>query len=98
MGALVYHGEIVIAIPGDKLDAGKMDKLISTPVEELVHFKHIEQPKDWNEPALRRLFEVLGAKVRERPAYQGRKGRTNTDACASGPTDCGDARHRAPSG
>jgi len=60
MGALVYHGEIVIAIPGDKLDAGKMDKLIATPVEELVHFKHIEQPKDWNEPALRRLFEVLG--------------------------------------
>lgn len=60
LGALVYHGEIVVAIPGDKLDAGKMDKLIATPVEELVHFKHIEQPKDWNEPALRRLFEVLG--------------------------------------
>lgn len=60
MGALVYSGEIVIAIPGDKLDAGKMEKLIATPVEELIHFKHIEQPKDWNEPALRRLFEVLG--------------------------------------
>ena len=60
LGALVYNGEIVISIPGDKLDAGKMDKLVTTPVEELIHFKHIEQPKDWNEPALRRLFEILG--------------------------------------
>lgn len=60
LAALVYHGEIVIAVPGDKFDAGKMDTLIATPVEELIHFKHIEQPKDWNEPALRKLFELLG--------------------------------------
>ena len=60
LGALVYNGDIVVTIRGDKLDASQMDKFVATPVEELVHFKHIERPKDWNEPALRRLFEILG--------------------------------------
>jgi len=29
-------------------------------MEELVRFKHLEQPKEWNLPALKALFELLG--------------------------------------
>jgi len=59
LGALVYNGDAVVAVPGKKLDAGSMDQLIGTPVEELIHFKHIEQPKEWNIPALKALFELV---------------------------------------
>ncbi len=34
--------------------------LAATPIAELVEFKHIEAPKEWNLPALRSLFELLG--------------------------------------
>jgi len=60
LAALVYNGEIVLAIPGRKFDAGDMAQLAGTPVDELAHFKHIERPKDWNVPALKTLFELLG--------------------------------------
>ena len=59
LGALIYNGDAVLAIPGKKLDAGSMDQLIGTPVEELIHFKHVEQPKEWNIPALKALFEMV---------------------------------------
>ena len=84
LGALVYHGEIVISIPGDKLDAGKMDKLIATPVEELIHFRHIEQPKDWNEPGLAPFVRGAWRGCGKRPAYKGRQSRADTDSCAVG--------------
>jgi len=32
--------------------------LVTTPVDELINFKHIEQPKEWNLPALKALFEL----------------------------------------
>lgn len=57
---LVYNGDIVLAVPGKKFDANNLDGLVTTSVEELTNFKHIEQPKDWNLPALRALFELLG--------------------------------------
>jgi predicted ATPase len=60
LSALVYSGDIVLAIPGDKFDATKLQKLASTSIEELIRFKHLEQPKDWNLPALKALFELLG--------------------------------------
>ncbi|MEH2331136.1 DUF6079 family protein [Nostoc sp.] len=59
-GALVYNGDIVLAVPGNKFDANNLDTLVTTSVEELINFKHLEQPKDWNLPALRALFELLG--------------------------------------
>ena len=31
-----------------------------TGIEELKNFKHIERPKDWNLPALKALFELVG--------------------------------------
>ena len=60
LAALVYSGDLVMAVPGKKFDATELTQLAGTNVEDLVQFKHIEQPKDWNLPALKALFELLG--------------------------------------
>ena len=60
LAALVYSGDLVLAIPGMKFDATGLPQLAGTSVDELTQFKHIEQPKDWNLPALKALFELLG--------------------------------------
>ena len=60
LAELVYAGEIVLAIPGKKFDATILPQMAGTGVEELVQFKHVERPKDWNIPALKALFELLG--------------------------------------
>jgi succinate dehydrogenase flavin-adding protein (antitoxin of CptAB toxin-antitoxin module) len=57
---LVYSGDIVLAIPGKKFDATGLQQLAATGMDELVRFKHLEQPKEWNLPALKSLFELLG--------------------------------------
>jgi len=59
LASLVYSGDIVLAIPGNKFDASKLLELASTPVDDIAAFKHIEQPKDWNLPGLQALFELL---------------------------------------
>ena len=59
LAALVYSGDLVLAIPGKKFDATSLPQLAGTNVDELTQFKHIEQPKDWNLPALKALFELL---------------------------------------
>lgn len=59
LAALVYAGELVLAIPGKKFDATSLPQLAGTLLDELVQFKHIERPKDWNLPALKALFELL---------------------------------------
>lgn len=60
LAALVYSGDLVLAIPGKKFDATGLPQLAATSVDELTQFKHIERPKDWNLPALKALFELLG--------------------------------------
>jgi len=60
LAVLVYSGDLVLAIPGKKFDAAGLPQLAGTNVEDLAQFKHIEQPKDWNLPALKALFELLG--------------------------------------
>lgn len=60
LAALVYTGELVLAIPGKKFDATGLAQLAATGIGELTRFKHIERPKDWNLPALKALFELLG--------------------------------------
>ena len=60
MAALVYSGDIVLAIPGKKFDATGLQQLAAASMDELVRFKHLEQPKEWNLPALKALFELLG--------------------------------------
>ena len=56
----MYSGDIVLAIPGKKFDATELPQLAATGMDELVRFKHLEQPKEWNLPAIRGLFELLG--------------------------------------
>ncbi|MBN1136469.1 MAG: ATP-binding protein [Anaerolineae bacterium] len=58
--AMVYGGEAVLALPGRKVDAGNLDDLANVSWDDLLRFKHIEKPKDWNLPALQALFELLG--------------------------------------
>ncbi|WP_273888494.1 DUF6079 family protein [Rubrobacter naiadicus] len=60
LAALVYSGDLVLSIPGKKFDATGLPQLAATPIDELAHFKHIERPKDWNLPALKALFDLLG--------------------------------------
>ena len=60
LAALVYSGDIVLAIPGKKFDATALQQLAASGMDELTRFKHLEQPKEWNLPALKALFELLG--------------------------------------
>ena len=60
VATLVYSGEIVLSIPGCKFDATGLQQLATTGLDELIRFKHLEQPKEWNLPALKALFELLG--------------------------------------
>ncbi|MDR6587432.1 DUF6079 family protein [Agrobacterium tumefaciens] len=60
LGGLVYAGDIVLAITGDKIDSGKTTLLAERSLEELKQFKHIEAPKEINVAVLRSLFEMLG--------------------------------------
>jgi hypothetical protein len=60
LAALVYSGDIVLSIPGKKFDATGLQQLAATGMDELTRFKHLEQPKEWNLPALKALFELLG--------------------------------------
>ncbi|MHB1294412.1 MAG: DUF6079 family protein [Anaerolineae bacterium] len=60
LAALVYAGEVVLSVPGKKLDATGLAQLAATSVDELAQFRHIERPKEWNLPALRALFELVG--------------------------------------
>jgi hypothetical protein len=59
IAALIYSGEINLSIPGKKFDATNLQNLAATNMDDLVHFKHLELPKDWNLPALKALFELL---------------------------------------
>ena len=59
IAALVYSGDVVFSIPGKKFDATDLKQLASTSLDELILFKHIEQPKEWNLPALKALFELV---------------------------------------
>lgn len=60
LAALIYAGEVVLAVPGHKFDATSLAQLAAEPVVDLAQFKHIERPKEWNIPALKALFDLLG--------------------------------------
>ena len=57
---LVYSGDLVLAIPGKKFDATDIAVLAATSPEDLANLKHVERPKEWNIPALKAVFELLG--------------------------------------
>ncbi len=60
LGSLVYSGDVVLAITGDKIDSGKIGLMTEHTLEELRQFKHVESPKEINVAVLRALFELLG--------------------------------------
>jgi hypothetical protein len=60
IASLVYTGDLVLAVPGKKFDATELQLLISYNFKDLLNFKHIERPKDWNIPALKALYQLLG--------------------------------------
>ena len=60
LAALVYSGDVVLSIPGNKFDATGISQLAAMSTDELIGFKHIETPKDWNVSAIKSLFELLG--------------------------------------
>lgn len=60
LGGLVYSGDIVLAVTGDKIDSGKISLLVERGMDDLTHFKHVEAPKEINVAVLRSLFELLG--------------------------------------
>ena len=59
LGGLVYSGDIVLAITGDKIDSSKITLLAERPLDDLGHFKHVEAPKEINVAVLRSLFQLL---------------------------------------
>ena len=58
MAALIYSGDIVLN-PGKKFDATSSATYGCDRHGQLIRFKHLEQPKEWNLPALKALFELL---------------------------------------
>jgi len=60
LGGLVYSGDIVMAVTGDKIDSGKINLLVERSLDELKQFKHVEAPKEINVSVLRSLFELFG--------------------------------------
>jgi hypothetical protein len=60
LAALVYSGDVVVSVPGKKLDATNLPALAEVGVETLKQFKHIERPKEWNLPGLTALLDLLG--------------------------------------
>ena len=59
LAAIVYSGEGVLSIPGQKFDSTSVGKLANVPIEDLINFKHVEPPKDWNLPVLKTLCELF---------------------------------------
>ncbi len=59
LAGLVYAGDIVLAVTGDKIDSGKLARLAECSLDELKQFKHLEAPREINVAVLRALFELL---------------------------------------
>ena len=60
LAALVHSGDVVLSIPGKKLDAAAVDQFARLRLDDLVNFKHIERPRDLPLGALKELFDLLG--------------------------------------
>ena len=89
LGALVYAGDIVLAVTGDKIDSGKISLLAERSLDDLRQFKHVEAPKEINVAILRSLFEMLGFQA-------GSMMRCHRAGAASGACPCSRSRKRPP--
>ncbi len=59
LAALVYHGDLVIAYPGKKIDPTMLDDLAKMNHDDLIAFKHLEQPRSTPIETLAELFTML---------------------------------------
>ena len=59
LAALVYSGDLVVAVSGKKYDASDLEVMAASAIPNLMEFKHLERPKDWNVPGMKALFELL---------------------------------------
>ena len=59
LASLVHSGHVVLAVPSRKFDATDVAALAAAPLTDLVDFRHLERPKEWDVPALTALFELL---------------------------------------
>lgn len=59
LAALAYSGELFVSLPGKDIDASNLGVFASSALADLVAFKHVKPPKEWNLPALRALFELV---------------------------------------
>ena len=60
IATLVHSGHIVLTLPGGrKFDALNLSDLAATPLPDLLAFRHLAPPKDWNLPGLTALVELV---------------------------------------
>ena len=59
LAALVYSGDLVVAVSGKKYDASDLEVMAASAIPNLMEFKHLERPKDWNVQGMKALFELL---------------------------------------
>ncbi len=60
LAALVHSGHILLSLSNRKFDALSLTALATTPLPDLIAFRYIVPPKDWNLPAITALFELVG--------------------------------------
>ena len=56
---LVYTGEITLALPGRKIDAGNLEETVKIGIADLANWKFIGRPKGLPLAALTELFQLL---------------------------------------
>ncbi len=59
LAALVYSGDVTLVIPGDRIDATKTNTLATKSMADLIGFRHVERPREWNIPSMKALLELL---------------------------------------
>lgn len=60
LASLVYSGELELSVVGNNITASNADLLKSLDFNDLINFKHIQGPKDFNTSAIKALLELLG--------------------------------------
>lgn len=60
LAALVHSGDLVLSLPGRKIDAASIDQFAKLSIADVVAFKHVERPKDVPLAALQELLDLVG--------------------------------------
>ncbi len=60
LAALCYHGDLVLAYPGEKVDASNIGALRRKSVRDLGRFKHVEKPRGIPIGAVMALCRLVG--------------------------------------